>query len=162
MIITSLSLRVCLKGICLLSSITFCATGRNHLLSQTTSLIKIAQIQSNCSHSSFISEVCCLPFWSNEQLLHLVCFFPSISAGVMQDFVSLYQLHLVSRTALDVQEDLASGKDTSNVTEHSQQLKGKSSTLSICVPLATRRQIFWTCEEREVSFLPLTENWRAV
>lgn len=45
MIITSLSLSVCLKGICLLSSITFYATGRNHLLSQTTSLIKIAKFR---------------------------------------------------------------------------------------------------------------------
>lgn len=44
-IITSLSLSVCLRGICLLSSITFCATGRNHLLSQTTSLIKIAKFR---------------------------------------------------------------------------------------------------------------------
>lgn len=45
MIITSLSPSVCLKGICLLSSINFCATGRNHLLSQTTSLIKIAKFR---------------------------------------------------------------------------------------------------------------------
>lgn len=80
----------------------------------------------------------------------------------MQDIASLCLLYLVSRTPLHVQEDSTSGEDTSNATECTQQLKGKPSTLSNSVPLATIRQIFWTCEEREVSFLPLTENWRAV
>lgn len=77
MIITSLSLTVCLKGTSLLSSTTFCTTGRKHLLSQITSLINIAKFRAIVRIPDLVLKLAASSFWTNEQLLYLFFFFPN-------------------------------------------------------------------------------------
>lgn len=101
MIITSLSLDLCLKGTSLLSSITSCATDRNYLFSQITSLINIVKFRPTVhipnlvlKFAAFLSEPMNSSWTSSVSFL-------TISARMMQDVFSFYQLYLVSMKALN-------------------------------------------------------------
>lgn len=101
MIITSLSLTICLKGTSLLSSITSCTTGRNNLFSQITSLINIAKFRATVHIPDLVLKFAALL----SELMNSSCtssvFFLTISACMMQDVFNFYQLYLVSMKALN-------------------------------------------------------------